>query len=217
MSSGARIAEQRLYGSTQLRLVDVEKTKKNGLATGFEFMEGRAVPYGTFTPIRGYYLEEIRFGAADKSIDESARALPLLLWHDNRTWPIGRSERWDSSVDALDGVWRLDNSAEAQRAAQLADKGMLNGMSIGFVPIRAEWEFVDEWAPSKGPQYMDRCSRLEIRLAEVSVVPAGAYEDAEVTLVRSADWGRQDQAPGRRRLGTPRLDEWRNTLADLTR
>ena len=115
----------------------------------------------------------------------TAKALPLLLFHDNRSFPIGQSEQWTHD-GGLNGVWRLNDSPEAVRAAEAADAGDLVGLSIGFMPVRSDWEYVDDWEPSKGPEYKDKVDVDRIALLEVSLTPTPAFENAEVTCVRSA-------------------------------
>ena len=86
------------------------------------------------------------------------RALPLLLFHDNRSFPIGVAEKWTHTPDGLDGMWKLNDDPEAQRAARAAERGELTGLSIGFQPMRSRWEFVgwDDYNPDDGPDHMDR-------------------------------------------------------------
>lgn len=150
-------------------------------------IEGRAVPYGVWTN-RGYFLERVAYGSLDKSISEAAAGLPLLLFHDDSTFPIGISESWDSRKDALYGVWRLDKSTEAQRAGDLARDGMLRWFSVGISPIRNEWETVppDKWNPDLGPEYMDKLTRVEARLVETSLLTVPAFPTAEVIATYGA-------------------------------
>jgi hypothetical protein len=179
---GLTAPEVRTFAALELR---AQKTP----AGAYTELTGRAVPYAEWANV-GWYAEQWQQGALDKSIEEAARALPLLMFHDNQTWPVGAAAEWDSNGKGLDGRWSLDDSEEAQRAADLADKGMLTGMSIGFVPLRASWEFVDDWDPSLGLEHMDKCTREEARLVEVSLTPTPAYAGAVVDLVRSGDRGR---------------------------
>ncbi len=153
-----------------------------------DHIEGRAVPYGAWTN-RGVFMESVAGGAFDKSIAEAATGLPLLLFHQDEQFPIGISEAWDSRKDGLHGVWRLDDDERAQRAARLAQDGLLGWFSVGHSPIRSEWEFIhpDKWDPPKGPDYMDRVTRVESRLLETSLVSTPAFGQAQVKLVRSAD------------------------------
>ena len=157
-------------------------------------IRGRAVPYGVWTN-RGIFMESVRFGCFDKSLDEAASTgLPLHLFHDSDSYPVGISTDWDRRKDALYGVWRLDGGPEAQRAAQLARDGMLGYMSVGHAPIRSEWEFVatDDWNPDMGPDHMDHLTRVESRLAEVSLLTVPAFPQAQVLSVAAAtrdpDW-----------------------------
>lgn len=177
------------------------------------WLEGRAVPYGEWANI-GWFVEQMALGVFERSIAEAAKGLPLLLWHDNRTWPVGVSEQWTESAAGLDGVWKLDGSTEAERAADLADKGMLTWMSVGFVPIRSEWEFVDweDWDPDLGPEHMDKVTRLEGRLLEVSLTPTPAFAGAQVSLVRTREAKKVRQ--GRT---APGVEAWRSYLESVRR
>lgn len=197
-----RAPEVRTYAALELR--DVEKS-----ATG-RFLEGRAVPYGTWENV-GWYLEQHAPGSLARSIKEAANGLPLLLWHDSRTWPVGVADEWREQSDGLHGIWRMDSSDEAGRAAQLADDGLLTGLSIGFVPIRSKWEYTDDWNPDLGPEHQDRVTREESRLLEVSLTPTPAYAGAQITLVRSRDQVQRERQ--NRRL----LNEWKRELDKLRR
>jgi HK97 family phage prohead protease len=218
--------ESRLYES-RVALADVDTT------ANLSYLEGRAVPYDTVTDTGWYYFEQFARGALGESID-AAGPLPLLLWHDNRTWPIGVADEWVDAADGLHGVWRLDDSTEAQRAARQARDGFLTGMSISFAPVedrreaRADWE---DWDPSD-PDTWDVVTRVQARLLETSLTPTPAYADAQVALVRSLD-GRHARArqlgPGSHRafpgrsapvagpagVDTPKLTRWKAWRASL--
>ncbi len=191
--------EKRILG---IELRDVDTTES------LSMIQATAVPYNTPADV-GWYVEEHVPGSFAKSIKEAAAALPLLMFHDNRTWPIGAADEWDDNGTALVGTWRLDGSEEAQRAGQLARDGILNFMSIGFMPIRSEWELVDDWNPDKGPEFKDHVRRLESRLLETSMVPTPAFKDAAVKWVRSGD------SPRRRDAGRRELAEWRREIDAL--
>lgn len=190
--------EQRVF--TEIEIRGTEKT-----ISGYQFLHGRAVPYNKPANL-GYFLEEHESGSFAKSIKEAAIDLPLLLFHDGRSFPIGATDEWDDNADALDGIWRLDDSDHAQRTADLVNKGMLSCMSIGFSPIRSEWTFVDDWDPTRGPEHMDRVVRTESRLLEVSVVSTPAFKEAKIELVRTA------VKPRHREGETPALDAWKREL-----
>jgi HK97 family phage prohead protease len=190
--------EGRLF-TTTLRLANVDTT------AGYTMMEGRACPYGSWTT-RWFFQESFAPGLFDKSIKEASRALPLLLFHDAATWPIGHATAWDSRDDGLWGVWALDDGAEAQRAAKLASEGHLPYLSVGYDPLLSEWEFTaaDEWNPDD-KSTLDRVTRTEGRLVETSAVSTPAFKEAEITLVRAGArpprWPEKDPRPS--------LSEWR--------
>lgn len=180
----------------------------------FTELRGRAVPYGAWTN-RGWFMESVRMGTFDKSIAEASAGLPLHLFHDSERYPIGVSQEWDSRKDALYGAWRLDGGEEAQRAAQLAADGLLVYMSVGHAPIRSEWEFVgtDEWNPDLGPDHMDKLTRVESRLAEVSLLTVPAFPQAQVLSVASAY--RDPELARRRDVVRPSLRAWQGWRAGV--
>lgn len=202
MTITLRAPEVRTFPALELRDA---KTSPSG-----RFLEGRAVPYGTWADI-GWFQEQHEAGSFARSIAEAAAKLPLLLWHNNQTFPIGVSDAWSDGTEALDGVWKLDGSEEAERAADLAERGMLTGMSIGFAPIRSKWEYADDWNPDLGPEHTDRVTRLESRLLEVSLTPTPAFAGAQVALVRSREH-KQHQARQR-----AELDAWREYRESIRR
>jgi hypothetical protein len=107
------------------------------------WLTGTAVPYDEWANI-GWFLEQHARSSFSKSITEAAQKLPLLLWHDNRSFPVGISDHWADAAEGLQGRWKMDDSEEASRAADLASKGLLTGLSIGFAPIRSVWQYVED-------------------------------------------------------------------------
>jgi len=200
-----RPPEVRTYPATELRLVET-----NAALTQ---LAGRAVPYNVETNV-GFYLERVAPGAFSKSIREAARGLPLLLWHDNESWPVGKSIKWDdSSGDGLDGVWELDDSDLAQRAARQARDGFLTGLSVGFQPLPggSKWEFVSDEQWDAGE--LDKVTRTEARLLETSLTPTPAFAGAGVTLVRSLDM--PSEVRQHRRTRSSEVEHWRRVLDGL--
>ena len=175
--------ERRVF-SDVFRLAELE----TGQSGRFKMLEGRAVPYQTFADV-GWYMEQHAAGSFDRSTrgGTGKPGLPLLLFHDNRSTPVGHAIAWRSDGTGLLGRWQLNETPKAQEAAQLAKDGDLTGMSIGFAPIHSEWERATNFNPDLGPDHMDRVTRLESRLIEVSLTPTPAFEDATISLVRSAE------------------------------
>jgi HK97 family phage prohead protease len=191
--------EARVYPEGTMHLRAVETTD------ALSQLSGIAVPYGQETDV-GFYRESFAPGALAKSIKESARALPLLLFHDDMSFPIGVASEWHEEDAGLRGVWRLDAGETAQRAAQLAKDGLLSFMSIRFVPIRSEWTYVQDWNPDAGPAGKDSVVRTEARLIETSLLSTPAYNGAAVA------WVRTGERPLQRDAGTRELREWREFL-----
>ena len=191
--------------TTQVHLLDAE-TRTSSRGDVLTTLTGRAVPYGVWAN-SGYRLVQFAPGSLDKSIKEAARSLPLLLWHDDRSWPIGAAVQWKSTPEGLDGVWTLDESDEAQRAGRMARDGFLTGMSVGVVPVRSEHDFAREWDLDNEAN-MDRVTYNEARLVETSLVYAGVFADAQVTFVA--------HAAARSRPLYPALDYWRDVRSTLT-
>ena len=196
------IPERRVYEAT-MQMRDTQLVGKP-----YKYLEGRAVPYNVFADV-GWYLEQHDAGSLVRTTKEAAKGLPLLLWHNNKTWPIGVSDSWDHQDDGLHGVWRLNSTNDAQQAAMLAESGDLGYLSIGFSPIQSRWEFVDDFNPELGPDHMDSVTRLESRLLEVSMTPTPAFATAEITLVRTAEQPRA--------RSESKLDAWRRELEKLKR
>jgi len=174
----------------------------------YKYLEGRAVPYDVWGDV-SWFREQHRYGSFKRSTNgRSGVKLPLLLFHDARSFPIGHAEQWQHPDDGLHGVWALNDSPEAQRAAQMAEGGDLTGMSVGFqdaaTPI---WEWPDDFDPTGGPDQRARVTRVESRLVEVSLTPTPAFADAAVTMVRT-----------RARPPAPRareVDRWRAIADEL--
>lgn len=171
----AQAREGRVYASAGMVLRDAEVT-----GTRHRYLEGRACPYGVTTDT-GWYTETLARGLFAKSIQEGAKGLPLLLFHDSKSLDaiVGVAESWDERDDGLHGVWRLSDADHAQRAARMAADGLLGYMSVGFMPIRSTSAWDDEENLS--------ILRTEARLLEVSLTPTPAYQDAQVTKVRTAE------------------------------
>lgn len=170
----------------------------------YSSMKGRAIPYGVWENV-GWYEESATAGLFKKSIEESARDLPLLLFHDSRRPAIGAADRWDEMRDGLWGMWRLDTQdPDAQDTARKADEGIQTGLSVGFMPIRSVWTFSDD------PGVPDRVERVEGRLLETSVTPTPAYGGAGITQARNRP------AAARQRHGAaPRLARWQAEMERL--
>jgi HK97 family phage prohead protease len=177
-------------------------------SSNLKTLTGRAAPYDVPT-VRGWHILSFAQGCFDKSIKEAARNLPLLLWHEDKRFPIGSNTVWTSKADGLWGEWTLDDAPEAQRAAKLAQSGVLTGLSVAWQPILNDWQISDmqEWSLDD-TSTLDRCTLLEGRLLETSMVTIPQWDQAHVTLVASR---RDTPAPDAR----PALDRWKSWRSTL--
>lgn len=207
--------------ATTLEMRDVQAVGKP-----FRYLEGVAVPYETWASL-GVFMEQHAIGSLKQSTSVGkGRSLPLLMFHDSRSFPIGVSDGWTHTDEGLLGRWKLNDSADAQRAAAAAEAGELTGLSIGFQPIRSRWQYVawEEWDPDLGPDHMDRVTRDESRLVEVSITPTPAFADAQVSAVHVDDrtapaWSREAHVLMRSAtIGDPprpESDRWREIYEEL--
>lgn len=170
---------------------------------GRKYLEGRAVPYGVPADI-GWYVETFDRGVFAKSIREAANGLPLLLFHNASSLDnlIGRAESWTEQNDGLHGVWKLQDTEDARRAADMAADGVLGYMSVGFQPIRSTTRFED----ADDKVYVDR---HEARLLEVSLTPTPAYAAAAVTKVRTREASLGEDLSGRK------IEGWQEYLSSI--
>ncbi|HEY9416825.1 MAG TPA: HK97 family phage prohead protease [Pseudonocardia sp.] len=166
---------------------------------GFTRLAGRAVPYNTVADV-GAFTEEFTPHAFARSIEQSARGLPLLLFHNDRGWPVGMAEDWQDTSAGLDGIWRLDQHEDAQRAAQMAHDGMLPYLSVRFMQDPGRYQFDNTRAK---PHFR----RESARLVETSLTATPVYIDSTVSWVRSLPAGQ----------ASPVVAEWTEYLEQIKR
>lgn len=174
--------EARVY---PIEVRDIDDTAK--------LMRGVAAPYNQPTPIAGTYLEVLAPGVFAKSIRESARNLPLLSFHDQRSWPVGKAVGWEETDTGLVGTWEFAPTEEGEKAWTMARDGFVSGLSVGFQPIDSHTEPGTDTRPTT-------ITRKVARLFETSMVTAPAYAGAQILLVRTAG----------ARLSRPHADMWRD-------
>lgn len=138
----------------------------------------RAVPYGEYCNC-GWFLEQVQHGAFARSV-AAHPDVPLLLFHNAQSFPVGVAEAYDDNPAGLDVRFRIARTAIAQQAGIHARDGFLSGASVGFVPERSSWTYAAEFDPERGPDYMDRVTRTQARLVEVSLTPTPAFAGAQV-------------------------------------
>jgi HK97 family phage prohead protease len=141
---------------------------ETGVFTGYGSVFGKVDSYG----------DSIAPGAYQASLAEHRKqgTTPKLFWCHDMTQPLGR---WLNIVEDGKGLLvegRLNLKVQrAREAYALLSEGDLDGMSIGYYPVKA--------APH--PTRRDVTLLEEIKLVEISLVPIGADRFARVNDVKS--------------------------------
>lgn len=134
-------------------------------------VRGLAVPYGVEIELFDGYFETIAPGAlADRA--EDATSLKLFYRHNE---PIGLITSITETAEGIEIEARFSDTQAARDAYQLVRDGVIDRLSIGFIPLTFE-RTEDEAGLHTTITSLD--------LREVSLVPFPAYDGATVTEVR---------------------------------
>ena len=115
-------------------------------------------------------------GAFTKTLQESARNIPILWQHD--MWaPIGKPTKLFESDNGLVLQAKISRTTKGRDALTLIRDGVISALSIGFEPIKFDFE--------EQPDGSDMRFIREARLHEISVVTLGADPNALISEVRS--------------------------------
>ena len=150
-------------------------------------VRGLAVPYGTETELFDGYFETIAPGSLEPRADTDT-SLKLVYRHDE---PIGLITAATETDEGIEIEARFSDTQTARDAYQLVRDGVIDRLSIGFIPLTYE-RTEDE----KGIH----TTITSLALREVSLVPFPAYQTAAITEVRT-----QPTAPTER--NTPTMTE----------
>lgn len=140
--------------------------------------DGSIEGYGSVFGVRDHYDDVIAPGAFVQSLREhkAAGSMPAMLWQHDAGSPIGvwmeMSE--DKRGLKIKGQLALE-TVRGKEAYALLKMGALNGLSIGF--ISKKWEYEQE---------SDIRTLTEVDLWEVSLVTFPANEKARITGVKSS-------------------------------
>lgn len=142
---------------------------------------GIAVPFDSPTHIRdasGTYTEIFRRGAFARTISDRGDRVKFLVQHDRRSLPLGRASLLREDATGLYGEFRVSKTQQGDEALELIRDGALDAFSVGFRPIRNNWN---------GDKTM--VERTEARLDEVSAVAFPAYDGALIAGIRDGMFG----------------------------
>jgi HK97 family phage prohead protease len=139
---------------------------------------GIAVPWHTPTRVsddgRRSYMEAFAPGSFARTIAERGDRVKFLALHATGTMPLGRATLLREDAAGLYAELRVSKTAAGDEALELIRDGALDGLSIGFTPVRHRRDG-------------DVTVRTEVGLREISAVTFPAYDGARIAAVRSAD------------------------------
>ena len=123
------------------------------------------------------YGDEIVPGAFAATLAAHAKrgSAPAMLAGHNPDWPIGRWTKLQETPEGLIVEGKISDATEkARETRQLVAEGVLDGLSIGFLPKASKREG-------------ERRLISEAELAEISIVSTPAIPSARVREVRSCN------------------------------
>lgn len=165
-----------------MRTFDITELKTRG-GTGEEepsMISGYASVFNSKASIGDYFQEVITPGAFARSIAENSDVRALF----NHNWDnvLGRTKngtlRLTEDERGLKFEVDLPNTTVARDLAESLKRGDINQCSFGFIPTEESFDYSVE-------PVLRTIS--EVELYEISVVSIPAYEDTEVSLVRSKE------------------------------
>ncbi len=111
----------------------------------------------------------------DPAAFRSLPMLPVLLWHDRASFPVGKVTGWTPSESGPVAHFAFHAlTGSAREANALVDAGMLDGVSIGFLGYAAEDR-------DGVPTYTD------VELIEISLTPVPSSRGARISVARAED------------------------------
>lgn len=133
-------------------------------------IEGLAVPYERETKLAPGYYETI---ARDAYQPDGGVGQIKLLWRHGEVIGAGTAT---SGHDGVPIQARISQTSAGDDAYQLLKDGVVDSLSIGFIPL----EYEETWDDDQNLHVRQK----KIDIKEVSLVPWPAYDDAKVTKVR---------------------------------
>lgn len=165
----------------EMRTFDITELKtRDGTEAQPVLITGYASVFNSKTNIGDFFEEVIAPGAFARSLSENGDIRALF----NHDWNnvLGRTKsgtlRLEEDERGLKFEVELPNTTVARDLAESMRRGDINQCSFGFFPTEETWDYSVE--PVKR-------TINEVELFEISVVSIPAYEDTEVSLVRSKE------------------------------
>ncbi len=152
--------------------LEIREVREDGTFTGYGSVFGNVDAYGDI----------VEAGAFAKSIEKKK---PALLWQHDPTQPVGVWEEISEDKHGLlmRGRLLIGNVAKATEARELLKAGAISGLSIGYMPVKWEYDKDPRDSDEKAKRTVRRLK--EIDLWEVSLVTFPANDAARVTGVKN--------------------------------
>lgn len=164
----------------EMRTFDITDLKtRDGIEGESNVISGYAAVFNSKTTIGDWFEEIINPGAFSKAI--ASGDVRALFNHD---WGnvLGRTKsgtlKLEEDERGLKFEVVLPNTSVARDLKESMQRGDINQCSFGFYPTEETWDYSTEPALR---------TINEVELFEVSVVSLPAYDDTEVSLVRSKE------------------------------
>lgn len=139
---------------------------------------GLCVPYNTPTTVddgQGPYQEMFVKGAFVRAVKAPNRVWLNFEHKDGISNVLGHGVQFEEREDGLYGTLRIDEGADGEKARRLHRDGVLGSLSVEFKPMAK-------------PRVENGVTvRTSVHLDAVALCRQGAYQDARVLAVRSAD------------------------------
>lgn len=160
--------ETRVLDGCEIRAVET--------GSGRRQFEGIIAPWDRWALIGGMFEERYQRNCFARAVQDG-KSFPLLVGHDMSSLPIGRTSKLLDTDIGLRGVFDLSDTDRARETWELIHDGSLQALSPGFRALRGQ----DLYEPADPPKF-PRITRRNAQLVEVSVVPAGAYSEATISV-----------------------------------
>ncbi|EJR86599.1 HK97 family phage prohead protease [Bacillus cereus VD156] len=173
----AKTKETRTFDITKLSTRDATEEQPSKIT-------GYAAVFNSKTTIGGWFDEVIEPGAFARSLSENSDIRALF----NHNWDnvLGRTRsgtlRLEEDEKGLKFEIELPNTSVGRDLAESMSRGDINQCSFGFWITEENWDYNVEPALR---------TIKEVELYEISVVSIPAYDDTEVSLVRSKEIGKE--------------------------
>ena len=141
--------------------------------------DGTVSGYASVFGNKDSYGDVVEAGAFDRTLGEKDIKQVKMLWQHNSSMPIGvwESSQIDNFGLRLTGRLLIEqNVPKADEAYTLLKAGVVDGLSIGFIPKLEEWDSEN------------RVNRIkDVDLFETSLVTFPANDLSRITDIKSAD------------------------------